>query len=81
LSTCKVIDFGLSAKYKISEGGMDQHCGTLIYMAPEVALSQDYTKSVDIWSIGIIMYVALTGGKHPLYIDNEDSIETYKKKL
>jgi serine/threonine protein kinase len=50
-------------------------------MAPEVAFNQEYTKSVDIWSIGIIMYVILTGGKHPIYVNQEDSIETYKKKL
>jgi calcium/calmodulin-dependent protein kinase I len=50
-------------------------------MAPEIALKQDYTKSVDIWSIGIIMYYVLTGGKHPLYITNTDNVETYKKKL
>jgi serine/threonine protein kinase len=60
---------------------MDQHCGTLIYMAPEVALNQEYTKSVDIWSVGIIMFEILTGGKHPIYIPNEDSMESYKKKL
>jgi serine/threonine protein kinase len=60
---------------------MDQHCGTLIYMAPEVALNQEYTKSVDIWSIGIIMYEILTGGKHPLYESSADSLESYKKKL
>lgn len=67
MSTCKVIDFGLSAKHKISQGAMDVHCGTLIYMAPEVAFSQEYTKCVDMWSIGIIMYEILTGGKHPLF--------------
>ena len=27
------------------------------------------------------MYFVLTGGKHPLYIDNEDNVETYKKKI
>jgi calcium/calmodulin-dependent protein kinase I len=50
-------------------------------MAPEVAFNHEYTKSVDVWSIGIIMYVILTGGKHPLYINTEDTIESYKKKL
>jgi serum/glucocorticoid-regulated kinase 2 len=41
---------------------MDLHCGTLIYMAPEVAFNGEYTKCVDIWSLGIIMYKILTGG-------------------
>ena len=27
------------------------------------------------------MYFILTGGKHPLYIDNEDNVETYIKKM
>jgi calcium/calmodulin-dependent protein kinase I len=50
-------------------------------MAPEVASNHEYTKSVDIWSLGIIMYVILTGGKHPLYINHTDTMETYKRKL
>ena len=40
-------------------------------MAPEVALEHEYTKSIDIWAIGIIMHMLLTGGKHPFY--NRDS--------
>jgi serine/threonine protein kinase len=51
-------------------------------MAPEVvSLSYEYTKSVDIWSIGIIMYEVLTGGKHPLFIFGVDGVDSYKKKL
>ena len=41
--------------------------GTLMYMAPEVVLNHEYTKSVDIWALGIIMHMLLTGGKHPFY--------------
>lgn len=77
-STIKIADFGLSAKYDhVSFTTLDQHCGTLIFMAPEVALKKEYSKSVDIWSIGIIMYMLLTGGSHPLYA-NKDSVETFK---
>jgi serine/threonine protein kinase len=58
-----LIDFGLGQKQLNS----DFYCGTVPYMAPEVMKNGTYTKSVDIWSIGIIMHIILTGGKHPLY--------------
>jgi len=46
-------------------------------MAPEVAFQKDYSKSVDIWSTGIIMYMLLTGGDHPLY-ESKDDCESFK---
>ena len=58
----KIIDFGFGDK---SCSSYDGHMGTLMYMAPEVALNQEYTKSVDIWALGIIMHKLLTGGEHP----------------
>ena len=54
--------------------------GTLMYMAPEVALNQEYTKSVDIWALGIIMHMLLTGGRHPFY-SKSDSKDKFLKKL
>ena len=82
MSTIKLADFGLSAKYDhASFRSLDQHCGTLIFMAPEVAFRKDYSRSVDIWSTGIIMFMLLTGGNHPLYVDDEDSTASYKEKL
>jgi len=49
-------------------------------MAPEVALKKEYSKSVDIWATGIIMYNLLTGGNHPLYT-SKDTVDTFKQKL
>jgi serine/threonine protein kinase len=50
-------------------------------MAPEVASSKQYTKSVDMWAIGIIMHMVLTGGKHPIYVKGVDTYITFKQKL
>jgi serine/threonine protein kinase len=49
-------------------------------MAPEVAMGVNYNKSVDIWAIGIIMHIAITGGKHPFLTDG-DTYESFKGKL
>ena len=77
-SKIKVIDFGLSIKFENQyETGF---CGTLKYMAPEMALGMKYTKKVDIWSVGIIFFILLNQGKHPFYEPN-DNKKTYMKKL
>jgi serine/threonine protein kinase len=42
----KLADFGLSATYKpnISLERLTHKCGTIAFMAPEVAFDKDYTK-------------------------------------
>ena len=82
MSSVKLADLGLTAKYDhVSIKTMDDHCGTLIFMAPEVALTKDYSRSVDIWSRGIVMYMLLTGGEHPLFEKGKDSPEVYQQKI
>ena len=79
-TSVKIIDFGFGDK-QMSNTGYDDHVGTLTYMAPEVAFNHEYTKSVDIWAIGIIMHILLTGGKHPFFDREKDNAITFKKKL
>jgi serine/threonine protein kinase len=45
-------------------------CGTVMYMAPEVIKRQPYTKSVDWWSLGVMVWEMLTGSP-PFEHDNE----------
>jgi len=62
-SQLKLIDFGLSKRY--SGGGikrMKTMVGTSYYMAPEVLNEYiSYTNKCDVWSLGVIMFMMLTG--------------------
>jgi len=60
LSTIKLIDFGLGKQNVRSMQTNDMYCGTLTFMAPEVACEQKYTRSVDMFAIGIIMHLVLS---------------------
>ena len=59
LSSIKVADFGLSAKY---EQENDDQVGTLIFMSPELIKLKRYSPGIDVFASGIIMYMLLTGG-------------------
>ena len=70
LTSIKIIDFGLSAQ-NFDKLLNNNYCGTYIYMAPELIEKKLYFISVDIWSIGILMYILLNKGKHPFYIKGD----------
>lgn len=53
-------------------------CGTPEYLAPELLLGQGYDKSVDWWTLGVLLYEMLTG--LPPYYD-ENTNEMYRKIL
>lgn len=57
----RLIDFGLSEFMKNGTETFDIKCGTFPYSAPEMLKGQKYTKSIDIWSCGIVLYIMLTG--------------------
>jgi len=56
-------DFGLCKELKRSLKA-NTFCGTPDYMAPEVARGEEYSKAVDWWGVGVILY-ELTVGKTP----------------
>lgn len=73
-SDVKIVDFGLSKMV-----GPNENCtepfGTLSYVAPEVLEQKPYDKSVDIWSLGVVSYLLLSGR---LPFDDEDEKQIFK---
>ncbi|SJM82082.1 probable serine/threonine-protein kinase CHK1 [Zygosaccharomyces bailii] len=60
----KLADFGLASRFKRQDGSrrvyMDQR-GSPQYMAPEILHQEYYADTTDIWSIGVLLFVILTG--------------------
>ena len=57
----KLIDFGFSV---VVAGGqiLKVFCVTPSYMSPEIVRKHEYDgKPVDIWALGVLLYVLLTG--------------------
>ncbi|KAI1369300.1 SMAD/FHA protein kinase [Xylaria arbuscula] len=59
----KLADFGL-AKIIGEESFTTTLCGTPSYVAPEILAEgrhRKYTKAVDVWSLGVVLYICLCG--------------------
>lgn len=71
-------DFGLCKLNMGDKETTHTFCGTPEYLAPELLLGNGYTKSVDWWTLGVLLYEMLTG-LPPFY--SEDVNEMYRKIL
>ena len=56
----KISDFGFACFFKPGEG-KQEILGSPLYMAPEIVNEESYDEKVDIWSVGVIAYILLTG--------------------
>ena len=66
LNSLVICDLGIAGELKNIFSFIEDKCGTLTFMAPEILMDRPYDNLVDIWSAGIIMYILESGGCHPL---------------
>ncbi|PLB45606.1 Pkinase-domain-containing protein [Aspergillus steynii IBT 23096] len=70
----KIADFGLSKV--IWDSQTMTPCGTVGYTAPEIVKDERYSKSVDMWALGCVLYTLLCG--FPPFYDESIQILTEK---
>ncbi|KAI9504619.1 kinase-like domain-containing protein, partial [Coemansia spiralis] len=73
----KLIDFGLSKV--VWNQATHTPCGTTGYAAPEVVRDELYTKSVDMWGLGCMLYAMVCG--FPPFYDEDVKVLTRKVAL
>ncbi|KAG8533605.1 uncharacterized protein KY384_001345 [Bacidia gigantensis] len=71
----KIADFGLSKI--IWDSQTMTPCGTVGYTAPEIVKDERYSKSVDMWALGCVLYTLLCGFP-PFY---DESIQVLTEKV
>jgi len=70
----KIADFGLSKVVWNEE--TKTPCGTVGYTAPEIVKDERYSKSVDMWALGCVLYTLLCG--FPPFYDESINVLTEK---
>ena len=70
-ASVKLCDFGLSCELDASgEQSTAKLHGTVAYMAPEYLREEAHGAAVDMWALGVVLYILLSG-RHPFDLEGE----------
>lgn len=76
----KLCDFGIAKNMENAQNNMSINKGTPYYIAPEVTSSNNYSSSVDVYSLGIMLYQLANNNLRPfetkenVYNDNNNAL-------
>ncbi len=69
----KLTDFGIAVMHGDPGDNTAQHAGSPLYMSPEQVRREPVSPQSDLFSLGVVMYEALTG-THPFAAENIEAI-------
>uniref|UniRef100_A0A3P8SZH8 protein kinase C n=1 Tax=Amphiprion percula TaxID=161767 RepID=A0A3P8SZH8_AMPPE len=69
----RIADFGLCKEGMGHGDRTSTFCGTPEFLAPEVLIDNNYTRSVDWWGLGVLIYEMLVG-ESPFPGDDEEEV-------
>jgi len=69
----KLIDFGVSFLEKQAKVMNRMTVGSPLYLPPEAVCGEPYTYAADIWSLGVVAYIVLTGSL-PYNLNDSDNL-------
>ncbi|KUF85201.1 hypothetical protein AM588_10000844 [Phytophthora nicotianae] len=84
-SDVKLSDFGIAKILEDEDDGARSRgraytsCGTDYYVAPEVLNGEGYDSKVDLWSLGVVLYIMLCG--FPPFSEDENGLESVYLKI
>jgi serine/threonine protein kinase len=73
----RIIDFGFAKLFTDPTDVFTSRCGSPAYVAPEIVTSMRYTTTVDVWSLGVILY-AMAVGQLPF---EGDTVEAQLRRI
>lgn len=78
--TLKLCDLGFAKQLRADNGLLMTPCYTANFVAPEVLKRQGYDQLCDIWSLGVLLYITLSG-RTPFASTPNDEPETILKRI
>lgn len=76
----RICDFGFAKQLRAENGLLTTPCYTANFVAPEVLRKQGYDAACDVWSLGVLLFIMLSG-KTPFANGPEDTPDEILQRI
>ena len=76
----KLCDFGKSQENDNDFDGLCDRSGTIYFTSPEIFNRTSYGNNIDVWALGIIVFMLFYKGMHPFPFDKKNKLITFDER-